>query len=159
MRIWLDRCRWEKNKFCRKPFSSYFFYLDLVLLFYRKRWIVYFGKSFIVSFFVFPQAEDWKRRRSSSGGGAGQQTQEVTIQLIEKYGIYFLIYTFTEPVSLIAFFNCVAHLNPVRIHKFQCCGAGAGRSRTFLLELKPEPVKKFRLRAVAVWLRGTVVAK
>ena len=37
----------------------------------------------------------------------------------------------------------------------QCCGAGAGR--TFLLE--PEPVKKFRLRAVAVWLGGTVVAK
>ena len=37
----------------------------------------------------------------------------------------------------------------------QCCGAGAGRSRTFLLE----PVKKLRLRAVAVWLRGTVVAK
>ena len=39
----------------------------------------------------------------------------------------------------------------------QCCGAGAGRSGTFLLE--PEPVKKLRLRAVAVWLRGTVVAK
>ena len=27
----------------------------------------------------------------------------------------------------------------------------------FLLE--PEPVKKFQLRAVAVWLRGNVVAK
>ena len=35
------------------------------------------------------------------------------------------------------------------------------RSRTFQLELEPEPVKKLRLwlRAVAVWLRGTVVAK
>ena len=30
----------------------------------------------------------------------------------------------------------------------QCCGAGAGRRRTFLLELAP--VKKLRLRAVAV---------
>ena len=39
----------------------------------------------------------------------------------------------------------------------QCCGAGAGRSRTFWLE--QEPVKKLRLRAVAVWLWGTVVAK
>ena len=37
----------------------------------------------------------------------------------------------------------------------QCCGAG--RSWTFLLE--PEPVKKLRLRAVAVWLRGSVVSK
>ena len=36
----------------------------------------------------------------------------------------------------------------------QCCGAGAG---LFLLE--PEPVKKLRLRAIAVWLRGTLVAK
>ena len=39
----------------------------------------------------------------------------------------------------------------------QCCGVGAGRSRPFLLD--PMPVKKLRLRAVAVWLRGTMVAK
>ena len=40
----------------------------------------------------------------------------------------------------------------------QCCGAGAGRSRTFLLDLEPEPVKKLRLLAVAVWPMGTMVA-
>ena len=40
----------------------------------------------------------------------------------------------------------------------QCSGAGPGRSLTFLLEPEPEPVKRLWLRAVAVWLRGTVVA-
>ena len=37
---------------------------------------------------------------------------------------------------------------------YQCCGAGAG-----LFLLKPEAVKKLRLRDVAVWLGGSVMAK
>ena len=36
---------------------------------------------------------------------------------------------------------------------YQCCGAGAG-----LFLLKPEAVKKLRLRDVAVWLGGSVMA-
>ena len=56
--------------------------------------------------------------------------------------------------------HCMIILLQVVIYIIQCCGAGAGFTRTFLL--KPELVKnlkKLRLRAVAVCRRGSVVAK
>ena len=51
--------------------------------------------------------------------------------------------------------NCYAVLIAmIAVGENQCCGAEAG-----LFQLEPEPVKKLWLRAVAVWYRGSVLAK